>query len=394
MTRAVYLVHSAQPSGAELSLVRKLQGAKLSQPEVVLAANGELADLLRAAEVNVSVLPGPAGAMAVKRTGGSLTGRLRGMLALLGYGWRLGQHLRVRRADVVVATSIKALVYGTVAARRAGVPLIWSVHDRVARDYLGAAAVLVRLLGRFSPTAYIVNSQTTLSTVRTGAKPVLVLPPSVRLPSRVPGRDRSADPCVRLVVVGRFAHWKGQDIFVKAFQEALADSSAEAVVVGGPLFGEDDYYRSVRQLALEGATKVRIRFTGHVPDASSYIANADVLVHASRLPEPLGAVVIEGMAHGCAVIATEPGGPAEVITSGIDGLLVACGDVVALGQAMLLLVQDGALRLRLGEAGRRRAEDFAVSTIAPIAEDFVNGVGAGRRLPARVESVRLNPRHR
>jgi glycosyltransferase involved in cell wall biosynthesis len=67
----------------------------------------------------------------------------------------------------------------------------------------------------------------------------------------------------------------------------------------------------------------------------------------------------------CAVVASKPGGPVEVITEGVDGLLTPCGDVGTLARALERLRVDGALRRRLARAGRATAEKYDASLVAP-----------------------------
>lgn len=95
-----------------------------------------------------------------------------------------------------------------------------------------------------------------------------------------------------------------------------------------------------------------------------------VLVHASTAPEPFGQVIVEGMAAGLAVIATRAGGPVEIITPGVDGVLVAPGDVAELAAAMTRVVDDDALRDRLGEAAMARARDFSPEIIGKAVQEI------------------------
>ena len=109
----------------------------------------------------------------------------------------------------------------------------------------------------------------------------------------------------------------------------------------------------------------RVTFTGFVDDVAGQLARADIAVHASVIPEPHGQVVVEAMAAGVPVIAAAAGGPAEIITDGVDGVLVAPGDVGALARALERLAADAALRSELSVGGRRRAEDYRGAVIAP-----------------------------
>jgi glycosyltransferase involved in cell wall biosynthesis len=88
-------------------------------------------------------------------------------------------------------------------------------------------------------------------------------------------------------------------------------------------------------------------------------------VFPSVLPEPLGNVIHEAMSRGRAVIGTRPGGHAEMIADGENGLLVASGDVPALAGAMRTLIADPELRARMGGRGRELAERFTADAVVP-----------------------------
>jgi len=88
-------------------------------------------------------------------------------------------------------------------------------------------------------------------------------------------------------------------------------------------------------------------------------------VAPSLLPEPLGNVIHEGMSKGKAMIGTTPGGHAEMITEGVNGLLVPAGDADALAAAMQRLLVDPTLRVQLGDAARVRARRFTATVVMP-----------------------------
>jgi glycosyltransferase involved in cell wall biosynthesis len=95
-------------------------------------------------------------------------------------------------------------------------------------------------------------------------------------------------------------------------------------------------------------------------------------------PEPFGMVVNEAMSRGRAVIGTTPGGHGEMIVDGETGLIVPAGDVGALAAAMRRLIDDRALRERLGVAAARRAILFEPETWAPRVEDLYDAaIAAG-----------------
>jgi glycosyltransferase involved in cell wall biosynthesis len=102
-------------------------------------------------------------------------------------------------------------------------------------------------------------------------------------------------------------------------------------------------------------------------------------VFPSRGPEPFGVVVLEAMARGRAVIGTVPSGHTEMIAEGVNGLLVRSGDVDALTAAMRKLIDDAALRERLGAAGREAAAAFTAERWVPRLVDLFETVAGGAR---------------
>jgi glycosyltransferase involved in cell wall biosynthesis len=180
-------------------------------------------------------------------------------------------------------------------------------------------------------------------------------------PSRQAGRD---DRPLAVGIVGRLAPWKGQHVFLDAFARAFPDGDECALVIGDALFQEEDYAARLHHQADELGIASRVTFRGFRADVPAELADLDVLVHASVIPEPFGQVVVEGMAAGLPVIATDAGGPAEIITPGTDGVLVPLGDAPALAAALRRLAADRGLRARLGSAARARATDFSADAIA------------------------------
>jgi glycosyltransferase involved in cell wall biosynthesis len=240
------------------------------------------------------------------------------------------------------------------------VPAIWHVRDRIATDYLPRpAVVLVRVASRFLPAAVVANSLATLETLpAVRSKSVLynpVVPDAVEL---LPTVERVETTGTTIGMVGRFAPWKGQDVFLAAFARAFRGTAVRARVIGSALFGEEAYAESLRRQAERLGIAGQVEFRGFREDVWAELRELDVLVHCSVRPEPFGQVVLEGLAAGVPVIAAGAGGPTELITDGVNGVLTTPGDSAELAAAMRRLVDDPDLRERLAAAGRRRSRDF------------------------------------
>lgn len=162
-------------------------------------------------------------------------------------------------------------------------------------------------------------------------------------------------------IFGRVVDWKGQLEFVQAALAAMErDDRLRGIIVGGISDGSQGYMDRIRAAIERSRFSERFVLTGYRSDVEALYAAIDILVHASISPEPFGMVIPEAMAAGRPVIATDAGGPREIVTPGEDGMLVPMGDVTALRDAMLELSGDPDLRRRMGERARQSARRFAI----------------------------------
>jgi rhamnosyl/mannosyltransferase len=153
-----------------------------------------------------------------------------------------------------------------------------------------------------------------------------------------------------VLFVGRHVSYKGVDVLIRA----LEGTSIRAVIAGdGP--------RRAEWEAMARDTNVNITFTGDVSDAGLHdlFRRCAVFVLPSvTRAEAFGYVQLEAMASGKPVISTDvPSGVSWVNQHEQTGLVVPAGDAVALRNALARLMDDPALRHRLGTAGRTRVED-------------------------------------
>ncbi len=360
--RVVYCDHTAALSGAELSLLRLLPALESVDAHVVLAEDGPLVRRLEGVGVSVEVLP-----LAESIRSASRSRVDRASVVAVGTAWaglyslRLARRLRQLKPDLVHTNSLKSALYGGVAGRLSGTPVIWQIHDRVAPDYLGERGTrIVQSAARWMPSSVIANSLVTLSSLGVDG---CVIPCPI---AAGPAKPRESNRPFMVGIVGRIARWKGQHLFLEAFARAFPDGPEHAIVIGAPLFGSDEerYDAELRELAVNLGLDSRVTFTGFVTDIAAAIAQLDVLVHASVLPEPFGQVIVEGMAAGVSVVAAAAGGPLELVDDGVDGLLYPVGDVDALASALERLAADSGLRSRLGAAGQAKSRRFAPEVIA------------------------------
>ncbi len=135
--------------------------------------------------------------------------------------------------------------------------------------------------------------------------------------------------------MGRFVSKKGFDVLVDALARLQANGTAfRAILAGdGPERG------ALERLAAERHLGEVLSFPGWVTNKPAFFAEIDVFCLPSH-HEPFGIVLIEAMAHGLPIIATDSEGPTEILHDGIDGMIVPRGDVVRLARAFDALIGD------------------------------------------------------
>ena len=135
--------------------------------------------------------------------------------------------------------------------------------------------------------------------------------------------------------MGRFVAKKGFDIFIEALARLRTNGGAFRAILAG-----DGPERSLlERLAVEHSLGGVLSFPGWVTDKSQFFGGIDVFCLPSQ-HEPFGIVLIEAMAHGLPIVATDSEGPTEILHDGIDGMIVPRGDVVRLEQALEALIAD------------------------------------------------------
>jgi len=198
--------------------------------------------------------------------------------------------------------------------------------------------------------------------------------------------DRSKIP-PQILFAGRISPEKGVHNLIDAFKIVAARyPSSQLHIVGnyGPLTKEflvsisDDPevmslavfyqqdYQAFLQKQIPAELKDNIIFHGFVPygQMRSFYLNADILVNPAY-SESFGMSLVEAMACEVAVVATRVGGMPEIVEDGKTGLLVNRGDIQALAQAIVCLVESEQTRRRMGKMGRQRViEQFTWGKIA------------------------------
>lgn len=208
---------------------------------------------------------------------------------------------------------------------------------------------------------------------------------------QVPWPTVSAEQELRLACVGRLdPRAKGQDLLI----EALATPSWAGRRWRLALHGSGPMRDSLERLVARTGLTDRVTFAGHTGDVRQIWANSHVLVQPSR-HEGLPLTVVEAMACGRPVLATDVAGHAEVIIDGLTGFLAEAPTVSSIGDALERLWQRRSLLPRLGTNGRARIQALMPGDPAANFADAICGLmhrtesSAGAATPAGQAGTQL-----
>ena len=278
-----------------------------------------------------------------------------------------GIHDAVKRHDVDLLHAHQYTPFFYAAAsRRLGAtpPLIFTEHgrhypDRRSIKRVVANRLLLRRRDRVTAVGEFVRQALTanegikakrIEVIHNGIDPQqFAVDGQAEARSRVRRELGLADNQPVALQVARFHPVKDHATAVRAMAHAV-QSLPDAVLL---LAGEGDDQPKIELLANELGIADHVRFLGLRRDVPDLMAAADVFV-LSSLSEGISVTLLEAMGCARAIAATDVGGNSEVVAHGTTGLLSPRGDATALGENLLRLLRDGALRTEMGAAGRRR----------------------------------------
>ena len=259
-------------------------------------------------------------------------------------------------------------------------PVVGTFHSYFAREHLEgrvytALAPLLRPVWRRVDRRIAVSNAARFSVCsRMGNAPVQIVPNGADIDLFAAASPATLPPGRRLLFVGRLEPRKGFPIAVRAFATLARDFPDLRLIV----IGDGDDRIAVQELPSD--LRERVHMLGRVSDEAlpTYHQAADIFVSPATGQESFGIVLVEAMAAGLPIVASDIAGYREVARDGVEGLLVAPADPAALAEGVRTLLERPDLARALGARAVLRARDFAWGSIIERLEDVYGDlVGRG-----------------
>jgi len=302
---------------------------------------------------------------------------------------RLRRAVNAREYDVIVAFLWLPAVLAARAVASGGTRrpmLTYSVQSDLARDFrLHADGLIRRWLVRMAlpraMDAYFPLSegvaQRTADLLRVPMERFEVIPNSTEIDRVLELAEQDEAPDLqqglRIVSVGRLHPAKGYEDLIDALAQVRdAGRPFECILLGeGPLRATLE--QRVHRLNLTEC----VRLPGHTSNPYAWMRSADVVVSASRW-ETFGIAILEAMALGRSIVATDTDGAQELLEDGVTGCVVPVGDASAMAAALQTLLADAGRRAQLGQAAAQRARAYDAGVVTEQFVDAIRGVLTGR----------------
>ncbi len=272
----------------------------------------------------------------------------------------LRRELRAGNYDVVHVHEPLAPLVGWDAMTFRGTPVVGTFHAYSTKAFPNHVATLLGARRRMNQlSARIAVSQAAAWTGRRWFGGEYAIVPNGVDIEAAPQAPKPPSDELRLVFVGRAEERKGLPVLLAAFQALVEHVPSRLTVVGAD---PEEISRRVGDPDVMN----HIDVLGKVSDSVLWrqLAEADLLCAPSLAGESFGMVLIEAMAAGTGVVASAIAGYSDVVTNGVDGILVPPGDPQALAEELQLLAHEPERIAAMGEAGRRSAERYAWPRIA------------------------------
>lgn len=323
---------------------------------VILSEEGPLADQLRLQGVEVSIIR----LGVLRRKYFNLPG-LFNRLRVLKSAFKLILKLLKEEDINHIYSNTTAVLVGAWLAKRQRIYHTWHIHEIIVQPRW-LAALIGKIIESSADQAIVVSEAVKNSWSKyVSSNKLMVVYNGIDYgpyfePQKIIRNELAIGKDYLLIgMVGRVSHWKGQSYFLEvADQLCKSYSNLMFIIVGDAFPGGERQFEEMRQKIKSIGLENRVHTLGFRSDVPEILAELDIFVLPSILPDPFPTVILEAMAAGKPIVATAHGGACEMIENNKTGYLIPWKDASKAAETMSPILEDEILRQTMGGLGRER----------------------------------------
>lgn len=283
----------------------------------------------------------------------------------------LGKFVEKEKIDIVY-TNTSVIFCGAIIAKRKHIKSIWHVREIIKNKYEN---MFISFLLNKCSDVVVVNSKATGDSLKVPTKKIRVVYNSVEsINSYFPLKHSGKEIVVGMA--GRINRWKGQKLFVDvAYIIHKKYPNVIFKIAGDTCLGEEFLRKDLENYIKNKNLSNVVSLIGYVKDMNEFYSSLDIFVLPSIQPEPFGLVITEAMEYGIPVVATNHGGPVEIIEHNKSGYLVDYKEPYDMANAIIKLILNKKKRQEMGDNGRIRKKDlFSMDSMINSIENILDEV--------------------
>ncbi|MCH7407956.1 glycosyltransferase family 4 protein [Belliella sp. DSM 111904] len=375
--KRILMLHSSSDLyGASKIFLISIQALKKHgfEIDVVLSEDGPLVTEIKKEAINVHIQK----LGILRRKYFNIKGLINRASTLYEAHSFLGKIIESRKIDIIYSNTSAVLVGGWVAKKH-NLPHVTHLHEIIAspswlKGFLG------KVINKHSNLVIAVSKAVKDSwSDKIEPKKINLLyngiphQPYHEITSKI-NQDlpKESEGKILIGMIARVNHWKGQHYFIEiAEQLSKTKSGLHFIIVGDAFPGTEHFVDSLLRKISRSGIKEKISYLGYRTDIPEILNTLDIFILPSILPDPLPTTVLEAMAAGKPVIATNIGGAREMVIDGDTGLLIPFDNAEVAAKAMLQLIENPELIQTMGKNGQERqkiafSEDAYVDNFAKV----------------------------
>ncbi len=363
--KILFLEQYAKLTGGQRVLISLIKGLSDNyDPCVIVPGKGTLTEELE--HLNIDYVIFPIGYYTLGKK--TIFDIFNYMLRLPLLIQKLRRLIKTKNIDLVYANGARTFVWGTIACSMTKTPMVWHIHsifvqglsknlciffgkNKIVKKVIAVSKAAKRPLGALNGKIEVIYNAVDTN---------IYFPAHNHTGSLRDKLDLGQD--LLIAMVGFLMEWKGVDDLIRAAKIVTSKyPQTRFVIVGDVLYDKKGkrYKQYLMDLVTEFRLDNNVLFAGYRNDIPEIMRQLDILVLASKQPDPCPTSVIQAMASDTAVIASNFGGPAEIICNGKDGLLYTPGNYEELAEKILFLLNNPRVRKDISyNASQRIKQNF------------------------------------